>query len=210
MLNLHRLTSCTLLPRTDSCLNRKNSVTYIAKERSLITRNTCHVTTTHGCVTSLRARKTQPPLLLRVGPCLQSCCIETRWSNPYCCVLDRVYRAVASQRVDQIPIVACWTVFTELLPGNALIKFVTICSLFNFRFARNISCDRPAELLIERPAVNWTILDASLIPMWRQSTRPLASLQRLSEEWRIIKNFPGLVQSFVSALHCLRQYKLLW
>jgi hypothetical protein len=23
-------------------------------------------------------------------------------------------------------IVACWTVFTELLPGNALIKFVTI------------------------------------------------------------------------------------
>jgi hypothetical protein len=25
---------------------------------------------------------TQLPLLLRVGPCLQSCCLATRWSNP--------------------------------------------------------------------------------------------------------------------------------
>jgi hypothetical protein len=27
-------------------------------------------------------QKTQLPLLLRVGPCLQSCCLETRYSNP--------------------------------------------------------------------------------------------------------------------------------
>jgi hypothetical protein len=82
-LNLHRLTSCTLLqlrtsrgyllPRTDSSLNRMNSVTYIAKEVTRITGNTW---------TSPRTRKTQPPLLLRVGPCLQSCCLATRWSNP--------------------------------------------------------------------------------------------------------------------------------
>jgi hypothetical protein len=26
--------------------------------------------------------ETQPHLLLRVGPCLQSCCLATRWSNP--------------------------------------------------------------------------------------------------------------------------------
>jgi hypothetical protein len=27
-------------------------------------------------------QKTQLPLLLRVGPCLQSCCLATRWQNP--------------------------------------------------------------------------------------------------------------------------------
>jgi hypothetical protein len=91
-LNLHRLTACTLLqlrtshgcllPRTDSSLNRTNSVTYIVEERTRVTGNTCHVTATHRCVTSPRTRKTQPPLLLRVGPCLQGCCLATRWSNP--------------------------------------------------------------------------------------------------------------------------------
>jgi hypothetical protein len=55
------------LPRTDSSLNRMNSTTYIAKERIRITGNTCHVTTTHRCVTSPQTRKTQPPLLLRNG-----------------------------------------------------------------------------------------------------------------------------------------------
>jgi hypothetical protein len=37
-------------------------------------------------VTSPRTWKTQLPLLLRVGPCLQSCCLATHWSNPiqYC------------------------------------------------------------------------------------------------------------------------------
>jgi hypothetical protein len=41
-----------------------------------------------GCITPLFRRcsawttyKTQPHLLLRVGPCLQSCCLATRWSN---------------------------------------------------------------------------------------------------------------------------------
>jgi hypothetical protein len=42
-----------------------NSVTYIAKERTRITENSCHVITTHRSVTP-RTRRTQPPLLLRV------------------------------------------------------------------------------------------------------------------------------------------------
>jgi hypothetical protein len=71
-----------LLPRTDSSLNRTNSVTYIDQERTSITGNTCHVTTTHRCVTSPRTWKTQARLLLRIGPCLQSCCLATRWWNP--------------------------------------------------------------------------------------------------------------------------------
>jgi hypothetical protein len=59
-----------------------NYVTYIAEERTCITGNTYHVTTIHLCVTSTKAQKTQPHLLLRVGLCLQSCCLATRWSNP--------------------------------------------------------------------------------------------------------------------------------
>jgi hypothetical protein len=80
-LKLYRLTYCTLLqlrtsrgyflPRTSSSLNRMNSITYIAEERTCFTGNTCHVTTTHCCVMSQRTRKTQLPLLLRVWPCLQ-------------------------------------------------------------------------------------------------------------------------------------------
>jgi hypothetical protein len=91
-LNLHILTSCFLpqlrtsrgylLPTTDYSLNRKNYVKYTAEELKLITGNTCHLTTTHRCVTSPRTRKAQPPLLLRVGPCLQGCYLATRWSNP--------------------------------------------------------------------------------------------------------------------------------
>jgi hypothetical protein len=68
-----------LLPRTDSSLNRSNSFTYIAEERTCLTGNTCRVTTIHCCLTSLLTLKTQPPLLL-----------------------DHVYRAVAWKRVDQI------------------------------------------------------------------------------------------------------------
>jgi hypothetical protein len=74
---LHGLTSCTLLqlrtsagsllPRTDSSLNRKNSVIYIAEERRSNTGNTCHVTTTHSYDTSPRTRETQPHLLLCPG-----------------------------------------------------------------------------------------------------------------------------------------------
>jgi hypothetical protein len=36
--------------------------------------------------------------------------------------------------------VACWTVFTELLPGNALFKSVTI--IITFPVARFLACDR--------------------------------------------------------------------
>jgi hypothetical protein len=56
-------------------------VTFIAEERTRITRNTCHVTTTQRCVTSPRTRRTQPRELLHVGSCLQSSCLATRWSN---------------------------------------------------------------------------------------------------------------------------------
>jgi hypothetical protein len=90
MLNLHRLSSCTLqlrtshgylLPRTDSSLNRTNSITHIAEERTHITGNVMWPTT-HRCLTSPRTPKTQLPLFLCVGPCLQRCCLATRWSNP--------------------------------------------------------------------------------------------------------------------------------
>jgi hypothetical protein len=84
-------TSCTLQQRTprgyllpisdSSSLNRTNSVTYIAEERTRITGSTCHVTTTHRCVASPRTRGTPPPVFLRVGSCLQSCCLATLWSN---------------------------------------------------------------------------------------------------------------------------------
>jgi hypothetical protein len=91
-LNRHRPTACILLqlrtsrgyllPGTDSSLNQMNSVIYIAEEWTIIRGNTCHFITTHLCVTSPRTQKTPPPLLLRVGPCLESCCLATRWSNP--------------------------------------------------------------------------------------------------------------------------------
>jgi hypothetical protein len=38
--------------------------------------------TSRGGVMSTWTRKTQLPLLLHVGPCLQSCCLAMRWSNP--------------------------------------------------------------------------------------------------------------------------------
>jgi hypothetical protein len=64
-------------------LNWTNYVTYIAKEQTCITGNTCRVTISHRCMTSPRTWKTQPPLLLSVGLCLQSCCLATRWSKRY-------------------------------------------------------------------------------------------------------------------------------
>jgi hypothetical protein len=38
-----------------------------------------------------------------------------------------LYDVTADMENTASPIVACWTVFTELLPGNALIKSVTLC-----------------------------------------------------------------------------------
>jgi hypothetical protein len=96
MLSLHRLTSCTLLQlrtsrgyliqRPDSFLNRKNSLTYIAEERTRIIGK--HMSRDHH----------QP-----------------------------LRDVTADTENTAFSIVACWTVFTELLPGNALIKCVTIC-----------------------------------------------------------------------------------
>jgi hypothetical protein len=42
---------------------------------------TRHVVSVYCCMTSPRTRK-QLPLLLRLGPCLESFCLATRWSNP--------------------------------------------------------------------------------------------------------------------------------
>jgi hypothetical protein len=33
------------------------------------------------------------------------------------------------------PIVACWVMFTELLPGNMLIKSATICNLYFINYS---------------------------------------------------------------------------
>jgi hypothetical protein len=75
---------CVLLPLplTRNCSEHSWTLTYTAAERTCVTENTCHVITTCCCVTSQRTRKTQLPLLLRVGPCLQSCCLATCWSDP--------------------------------------------------------------------------------------------------------------------------------
>jgi hypothetical protein len=87
---------------TRNCLERVLSLLYTAAEqtwtygkhisrdrypasllaRSLDLKKTRHVASGHCCVTSPRTRKTQLPLLLRVGPCLQGCCLATRLSNP--------------------------------------------------------------------------------------------------------------------------------
>jgi hypothetical protein len=64
------------------------TLTSTAAERTCITGNICHVITTYCCVTSPRTRKTQLRLLLRVGTCLESCCLATRWSNPLQCEHD--------------------------------------------------------------------------------------------------------------------------
>jgi hypothetical protein len=48
---------------------------------------TCHVTTTHRYVMSPQTWKKQPPILLRVGQCLQSCCQTMHWSNPLQCTV---------------------------------------------------------------------------------------------------------------------------
>jgi hypothetical protein len=120
-LNLDKLTSCPLLqlrtsrgcllPRTDSSLNRTNSVTYIAEGRTRITGNSCHMTTTHRCMTSPRTRKKQTPLLLRVGPCLQICYLTASWSNP----LHYLHRPTATGEVrhrEAIVIVLVTTITT--------------------------------------------------------------------------------------------------
>jgi hypothetical protein len=68
--------------------------TYIAEERTRITGNTCHVTTTHRCVTSLRARKTASSIV--------ACAYfgrDLQMTSFYCCVLEHVYRAEAWQWV---------------------------------------------------------------------------------------------------------------
>jgi hypothetical protein len=46
-----------------------------------------HVVTVHCHVSSPHTRKTQLPLL-RVGPCLQICCMATHWSNPLQYITD--------------------------------------------------------------------------------------------------------------------------
>jgi hypothetical protein len=78
-----RISRGYLLPRTDSSLNRTNSVTYIAAERTRVTGNI--------------SRDHHPPL--------RDVTAERKHSLLYCCVLD---------------------MFTELFPGNALIKCVKI------------------------------------------------------------------------------------
>jgi hypothetical protein len=54
---------------------------YVSQRNGHASQETRHVTTTHRCVTSPRTQK---------------------HSLLYCCLLDRVYRAVAWQRVNQI------------------------------------------------------------------------------------------------------------
>jgi hypothetical protein len=105
-----------LLPSSDSSLKRTNSVTYIDAERTRITGNTCRVTTTNRYVTSPRTRKTQTSLLLRIGPCLQICCMATRWSNP---LHTGKFYLNTNNIVAYRPIVKQWLCKQRPLLGNA-------------------------------------------------------------------------------------------
>jgi hypothetical protein len=57
------------------------SLIHVQSRNGHASQKTYHVSIIHRYVTSPRAQKTQPPLTLRAGPCLQSCCLATRWSN---------------------------------------------------------------------------------------------------------------------------------
>jgi hypothetical protein len=61
------------------------SLPYIAEERTLTYSK--HISRDRYPANLLVSRsdlqKTQLPLLLHVGPCLQSCCLVIRWSNPF-------------------------------------------------------------------------------------------------------------------------------
>jgi hypothetical protein len=117
---------------TRNCSEPSWSLTYIATERTCITGNTyhviaiqpvywrklhghtaitCHVTATYCCVTSPRTRKTQLPLLLRVGTCLKSYCLAKRWSNPLQCiwifaVSFCLFRQILEQRQHLSPLIS--------------------------------------------------------------------------------------------------------
>jgi hypothetical protein len=86
---------------------------------------TRHVVYMHCCATSPRTWKTQLPLLLRVGPCLQSCCLTTRWSNPlhYQCIIYRESREE-------------WSVFWEVTVSVILSKKVYVHVSYSKRFPR--------------------------------------------------------------------------
>jgi hypothetical protein len=72
------LSSCLRASAATATSNLGILLIYIAEEWTCITGNPCHVTATYCCVTSPRTRKTQLCLLLRVGPCLRSCCLASR------------------------------------------------------------------------------------------------------------------------------------
>jgi hypothetical protein len=84
------------------------------------------------------------------------------WRRPHrkhvSCVRLRVHWSVTSygsgadeREVAASSIVACWTVFTELLPGNALIKSVTIWKrTMRCRFTKGKENDEKNEKMVSR------------------------------------------------------------
>jgi hypothetical protein len=67
---------------TRNCPERILSLTYIAAERTCTYNK--HIDRYPASLLARQSdlQKSQLPLLLRVRPCLQSCCLATRWSNP--------------------------------------------------------------------------------------------------------------------------------
>jgi hypothetical protein len=120
-----------------------NCVTYIAEARTRITGNTCHVTTTHCCVTSLQTRKTAS-------------------------------------------IVACFTLFTELLLGSALIKSVTVLyyrAMFFYSFRNNfkMSSFTPRSLYCRGKSPRYlldTRLNGPQSPSWQLGEMKILDLTR--------------------------------
>jgi hypothetical protein len=81
------LLACVLLPLLLLVI-ALNEFCYIAAERTWTYSKHISLDRYPGSPMAGRSdqQKTQLPLLFRAGPCLQSCCLATRWSNPlqYC------------------------------------------------------------------------------------------------------------------------------
>jgi hypothetical protein len=79
-------------------------------------------------VTSPRTRKTQPPLLLRVGPCLQSCCLATHWSNPL------QYNLLFPFRTSYSSMHCIWTEIRTVI-----LEFLFLCLFYYYYYSRDSS-----------------------------------------------------------------------
>jgi hypothetical protein len=124
--SLYRLTSCTILHYYfPFALNPAHGCRYIDAERT----ETCsqHISCDRYPASILARRsdlqKKQLPLLLRVGPCLQSCCLATNCSNP-------LYETMTPMQITVAVRFKAWTVFARSntgILGSNLTQGMDVC-----------------------------------------------------------------------------------